>query len=175
MIKSRIENRLRPQGALTDATSNYIIRNEVIPFFKKNDYTTDSSRCWAAIKATSGNKSHGQKTKTRSGPAMDWIIIFIIILLLQYSGTQKRYFFGGMGDSAGAALAAGWRRAVLAVFPAARFWRRRFKAEAGNTISDLRLRFWILELFSKRLSPKRRRNSFWISHSLLALWAMVST
>lgn len=95
----RIEVGYGLEGALPDATASSIIRNEMIPFFKNNDYyggiTTGVN---SIIKATKGEyQAIPKKEKNKKSPINFQTILFIIFIILSLFGRKRRrgVFFGG--------------------------------------------------------------------------------
>ena len=109
--KIRIEVGYGLEGALPDALASSIIRNVVIPNFKRNDYYSGISEgIDAIILATKGeykaeNKEHSRDSY--SGIVTFFIIIFFLITSLFRGGRRRgggfffRGGFGGGGFSCG--------------------------------------------------------------------------
>jgi len=105
--KMRIEVGYGLEGALTDATSNSILRNEVAPFLKQQNYFGGiSAGVTAIIMATAGEyKAVPQKKKKDHIGGFFPFIIFIIIaffaLFRRRRGFGGFFFPGGFGNFGG--------------------------------------------------------------------------
>lgn len=100
--KIRIEVGYGLEGALPDATSNYIIRNEILPLFKENNYAEGVfAGVGAIVKATVGEyKNDAPKSRRRGKSVGGWIIpILIILFSFLFRGRRSRgiYLGSGMG------------------------------------------------------------------------------
>jgi uncharacterized protein len=98
--KARIEIGAGLEGALPDATASYIVRNEMIPFFKEGDYFGGVSAGVSAIaKATAGEykikPEKKSKDKKFNGFSLIIIILFIVFSILPRR--RRGIFFGGFG------------------------------------------------------------------------------
>ncbi|HPO56222.1 MAG TPA: TPM domain-containing protein [Ignavibacteriaceae bacterium] len=92
--KLRIEVGYGLEGVLTDATSSYIIRNEIIPFFKNGEYFEGINGGLNAIIAVTAGEYKKVKEEEDSGGKIPFpVIIFIILILLS--------IFGGRGSGKG--------------------------------------------------------------------------
>lgn len=90
--RMRIEVGYGLEGALTDALSSYIIRNEVAPRFRQGAYYAGvNAGLDAVIKATKGE--YKMKKKDR-GISWFYLLPFIIFLLPIFL-SRRRGFFGG--------------------------------------------------------------------------------
>lgn len=104
--KVRIEVGEGLEGALTDATSNQIIRNEIAPYFRQDNYEGGvSAAVDAIISAIKGEyQADAQpvtKQKRRGGSFLGFLIVIIIIVII--SNIRRR---GGRGG--GWSSGAGW-------------------------------------------------------------------
>ncbi|GAB4146997.1 MAG: hypothetical protein Fur0015_13230 [Ignavibacteriales bacterium] len=80
--KIRIEVGYGLEGALTDALSNSIIRNEIAPHFREGDYYSGVvAGLNAIIKATQGEYKDKKKDDGGGGKFPFWIIILIFIII----------------------------------------------------------------------------------------------
>jgi uncharacterized protein len=83
--KMRIEVGYGLEGALPDALASSIIRNEVAPYFKRNDYNSGViAGLTAIIAATKGEYVNDRKRKNENDEfSFPWgLIVFIIIFLV---------------------------------------------------------------------------------------------
>ncbi|MFA4924170.1 MAG: TPM domain-containing protein [Ignavibacteriaceae bacterium] len=101
----RIEVGYGLEGALPDATSNSIIRNEILPLFKENNFSAGVfAGVDAIIKATVG-EYRSDSHKRRNGKSfVGWIIPFLLILFsFLFRGRRSRgvYLGGGLGGGFG--------------------------------------------------------------------------
>jgi uncharacterized protein len=104
--KARIEVGEGLEGPLPDAICNQIIRNELAPYFRKDDYEGGVlASSLAIIKAIKGeyqaDATPGRKKRTRGGSFIGTLIVLIIIIVI--SSIRNRGNRGG-GWSSGA----GW-------------------------------------------------------------------
>lgn len=100
--KIRIEVGYGLEGALPDATTSYIIRKEIVPYFKTDNYFQGIvSGMDAILKATAGEyKAEPKKSKNGGLSKFFPIILFIIIFFL--SRRRRRGInFGGPGSFGG--------------------------------------------------------------------------
>jgi uncharacterized protein len=108
----RIETGYGLEGALPDALSNSIIRNVIIPHFKKNDYYAGiSAGIEAIIAATAGEYTAPPDDDKKNGksPAIStiiFIIISIIFFFIRGGGRGRRggggfVFLPGLGGFSG--------------------------------------------------------------------------
>lgn len=96
--KVRIEVGYGLEGPLPDATTNYIIRNEMIPHFKTNNYFTGIGAGVAAIiKATAGEyKITAKKSSKKSkGMGIGAIILALIFIFVIPRMSRRGIFYGG--------------------------------------------------------------------------------
>lgn len=97
--KIRIEVGYGLEGALPDATSNSIIRNEILPLFKENNFSAGVfAGVGAIIKATVGEyKIDSPKGRKGNSGAIGWIIpILIILFSFLFRGRRSRgVYLGG--------------------------------------------------------------------------------
>lgn len=117
------------EGALTDATSGRIIRNEIVPAFKDGDYYEGFVRgADAVIEATKGEytadkKAHREKKDLPIGAIFIIIAVIYFVLWLMskiggggggsyMSGRGRRGlgggYWGGFGAGLGSGLGSGW-------------------------------------------------------------------
>jgi uncharacterized protein len=104
--KARIEVGYGLEGALTDATSNSIIRNEIAPFFKRQDYYNGIYvGINSIILATKGEyKAEPKQKKDHIGkffPLLFFIIIIISLFFRRRGGGGFFYTGGGFGGGFG--------------------------------------------------------------------------
>ncbi len=103
--KIRIEVGYGLEGALPDATTNSIIRNEILPLFKEDNYSAGVlAGVGAIIKATVGEYKNDSPNK-KNGKSIGSIIIFFLIILFSFlfRGRKSRgvYLGGGFGGGFG--------------------------------------------------------------------------
>lgn len=101
--KARIEVGTGLEGTLPDATASYIIRNEMIPLFKQNDYNGGILAGIESITKATAGEYKMKAVKTRSGKGFSGlnIIIFIIIFILSILPRRRRGIFYGGGFGGG--------------------------------------------------------------------------
>ncbi|MEI7812420.1 MAG: TPM domain-containing protein [Ignavibacteria bacterium] len=106
--KLRIEVGYGLEGAVPDAVSSSIIRNEIKPYFKRGDYFGGIKSGVNAIKAaTAGEyKAASERKGTNNGKNFGSIIIFIIIIILSFifrgrHGGGFVFYGGGSGGGSG--------------------------------------------------------------------------
>lgn len=101
----RIEVGYGLEGALPDATSNSIIRNEILPLFKENNFSAGVfAGVGAIIKATVGEYKIDSPKRRNGKSFAGWIIPFLIILFsFLFRGRRSRGVYLG-----GAALGSGF-------------------------------------------------------------------
>jgi uncharacterized protein len=108
--KVRIEVGHGLEGVLTDALCNRIIRNELAPHFRQNNYEAGiQAVVTSIIKAIGGEyeaeeRASDQQAPRSSGSILPFIIILIIILLISRRRGGGRGGYRGGGWSAGS----GW-------------------------------------------------------------------
>lgn len=100
--KMRIEVGYGLEGALTDALSSRINRNEVAPFFRQGDYDSGvKAGTVAIIKAIKGQYVNDQppRLKKKSSPLVTLIVIVIFIILAsrRRGGGSGGYWSSGGG------------------------------------------------------------------------------
>lgn len=93
--KVRIEVGYGLEGVLTDATSNQIIRNEIAPYFRQNDYEGGvNAAITSIIKAIEGEYQADPKTVSkrgnRGGSLLTTVIILIIIIVISLRNRGNR-------------------------------------------------------------------------------------
>ncbi len=99
--KMRIEVGYGLEGALPDALTSSILRNEVRPYFKQGDYYTGiSAGLGAIVKATRGEYK-ADKKKEGKGSSKSFSFIFVIILFIIISIIGRK---GGKGGGGGGLL-----------------------------------------------------------------------
>jgi uncharacterized protein len=116
--KLRIEVGYGLEGALPDALANSIIRNVIVPHFKRNDYYTGISYgTEAIIKATAGEyTAPPDDDKKKKSPGSISTIIFIIIFIIFFflrGGRGRRgrgglVFLPGLGGFSGGSRGSSW-------------------------------------------------------------------
>ena len=102
--KVRIEVGYGLEGALPDATCNSIIRNEILPLFREDNYTAGVlAGLGAIVKATVGEyKNDSLKTRKRGKSIGGWIIPFLIIIFsFLFRGRRSRGIYLGTGMALG--------------------------------------------------------------------------
>ncbi|MCK9425364.1 MAG: TPM domain-containing protein [Ignavibacteriaceae bacterium] len=102
--KIRIEVGYGLEGALPDATSNSIIRNEILPLFKEDNYSAGVlAGVGAIVKATVGEyKNDAPKIRKRGKSIGGWIIPFLIIIFsFLFRGRRSRGIYLGSGMALG--------------------------------------------------------------------------
>ncbi|HRI78790.1 MAG TPA: TPM domain-containing protein [Cyclobacteriaceae bacterium] len=102
--KMRIEVGQGLEGPLPDAICNRIIRNEMVPSFRRGDYDAGVNAAMTAImQAVKGEYHVDEQPRRRQGKGSAFltVLIIVIIIILRSSGRNKR---GGGGWSSGA----GW-------------------------------------------------------------------
>jgi uncharacterized protein len=101
--KVRIEVGYGLEGVLPDAICNQIIRNELAPFFRQDNYEGGIQAAVQAIVQAIGGEyqDHApvQKRKTRGGSFLGTIIVLIIIIVI--SSLRNRNNRGGGWSSGG--------------------------------------------------------------------------
>jgi uncharacterized protein len=95
--KMRIEVGYGLEGVLPDALASSIIRNEVAPYFRKNDYYAGISSGINAIIAAIGGEYKSNFKEKSKGIGISGIIIFLIIIFIIYSFIPKSRRMGGSG------------------------------------------------------------------------------
>ncbi|NUN10383.1 MAG: TPM domain-containing protein [Ignavibacteriaceae bacterium] len=95
--KIRIEVGYGLEGALPDATSSYIIRKEIVPLFKTDNYFQGIvSGLDAIMKATAGEYKAMEKKKKGSSGLGKFVPILLMIIFGFLSRRRRRsVFFGG--------------------------------------------------------------------------------
>ena len=101
--KARIEVGEGLEGPLPDAICNQIIRNELAPYFRQDNYEGGVMASINAITKSIAGEYHQvsapvQKRRTRGGSLMSTIIILIIIIVissLRNRGGRGGGFYGG--------------------------------------------------------------------------------
>ena len=107
----RIEVGYGLEGALPDALCDSIIRNEIAPYFKKNDYDKGVMNGVAAIiKAISGEyKAGGGRQDTlNSVSGIFIVVIFFLIMGLSFYAEYRRKRSGYWGASSQGDYHGGW-------------------------------------------------------------------
>lgn len=99
----RIEVGYGLEGALPDAIASSIIRNEIIPYFKKGDYYTGiNSGIQSIFKAVAGEYQADEKSDE---PKVNiQLILFVIFILLSLLFPRRRrgiFYTGGFGGFGG--------------------------------------------------------------------------
>ena len=112
--KVRIEVGYGLEGALPDITSGIIIRKEIIPHFRDNDYAGGIAAGVAAIMAATQNeyKADEKDPEHVVGLSIPALIIFAVIVIIfsrmgrggpgsRMRGRGSPWFYGGWGGSSG--------------------------------------------------------------------------
>ena len=94
--KNRIEVGYGLEGALPDAISNSILRNEVRPFFREGKYYEGIKSGLEAIKAATKGEYKAKEQKSGSGSILKGIFMLVIIIAYVFF----RFFGGGGGRHA---------------------------------------------------------------------------
>lgn len=109
----RIEVGYGLEGVLTDATSSYIIRNEVIPSFKEGNYYEGIYRGINSIISAAAGEYKDVKEKEDDSDGFPYgIILFIIISIISsfFKGRRRNVFSGTVGGLGGlGGLSGGYR------------------------------------------------------------------
>jgi len=110
--KMRIEVGYGLEGALTDALSSSIMRNEMRPYFKQSDYYNGlRAGVYAIIQAIKGE--YTREDKEDNGKPIDfkfigYIIIFILYIIFSIAKKGRgRTFIGGFGGGIGGGFGGG--------------------------------------------------------------------
>ncbi len=87
------------EGALTDALSGRIIRNEITPAFKQGDYYTGFNKgADAIIAATKGEYTADEKAQNGEGVSLGRVIMIVFIIFFILWIISKNSGGGGGGD-----------------------------------------------------------------------------
>jgi uncharacterized protein len=111
--KIRIEVGRGLEGVLTDALSSQIIRKEIVPHFKANDYPGGIAAGVEAIMAATRNEYTADPSGTESGKGMDIGVIIAIMIVafimsrLRSSGIRRGGMFPPMGGFGGGSFGGG--------------------------------------------------------------------
>ena len=92
--KMRIEVGYGLEGALPDALSSSILRNEVRPYFKRDDYYSGVVLGLNAIKAATVGEYEGERKIKEEGRGFPFIYLILIILIMLLSRSGR----GGLGS-----------------------------------------------------------------------------
>jgi uncharacterized protein len=110
--KMRIEVGYGLEGALTDALSSSIMRNEMRPYFKQSDYYNGlRAGVYAIVQAIKGE--YTREDKEDIGKPIDfkfigYIIIFILYIIFSIAKKGRgRTFIGGFGGGIGGGFGGG--------------------------------------------------------------------
>ena len=95
--KMRIEVGYGLEGVLPDALASSIIRNEVAPYFRKNEYYAGINSGIDAIIAAIGGEYKADFKEKSKGIGLSGIIIFLIIIFIIFSFIPKSRRIGGSG------------------------------------------------------------------------------
>jgi len=85
------------EGVLPDALASSIIRNEVAPYFRKNEYYAGINSGIDAIIAAIGGEYKADFKQKSKGIGLSGIIIFLIIIFIIFSFIPKSRRIGGSG------------------------------------------------------------------------------
>lgn len=94
----RIEVGYGLEGVLPDATANYIIRNEIIPHLKSNDYYAGIySGINAIVKVVAGEYKVAKKKKDNDDLDIATIIFILMFIFMSFifRGRRRFFYFGG--------------------------------------------------------------------------------
>jgi uncharacterized protein len=99
--KMRIEVGYGLEGTLTDATASQIIRNDLTPAFKQNDFYGGMSRAIdSIIKATQGEYvSDGKTSSSWFQPSLEGVFMFLLIITQLFGSIlarSKSWWAGGI-------------------------------------------------------------------------------
>jgi uncharacterized protein len=98
--KMRIEVGYGFEGVLPDALTSSIIRNEIAPFFRKNEYYAGiNSGINAIIAAIGGEYKADYKEKSKGSYLSGFIVLMIIILIIFSFIPKSRRHIGSSGFS----------------------------------------------------------------------------
>jgi uncharacterized protein len=95
--KMRIEVGYGLEGVLPDALASSIIRNEVAPYFRKNEYYAGINSGIDAIIAAIGGEYKADFKEKSKGIGLSGIIIFLIIIFIIFLFIPKSRRIGGSG------------------------------------------------------------------------------
>ena len=95
--KMRIEVGYGLEGVLPDALASSIIRNEVAPYFRKNDYYAGINSGIDAIIAAIGGEYKSDFKEKSKGIGLSGIIILLIIIFIIFSFIPKSRRMGRSG------------------------------------------------------------------------------
>jgi uncharacterized protein len=107
--RARIEVGDGLEGVLPDIICNQIIRNEMAPYFRQDNYEGGILAATTSIIKAIGGEYHDRtpvvRKKTRGGSLVGTIVILIIIILVSIRNRNNR---GGGGWSSGGGWFGGW-------------------------------------------------------------------
>ena len=113
--KARIEVGYGLEGALPDALASSIIRNDVAPFFRKNQYYEGTLAGLNGIIAATRGEYKGNPKKDDETKFPVGLIIFIIIMIFMMSRNRGRggrgggmIYMGGLGGFGGRSSGGGF-------------------------------------------------------------------
>ncbi len=100
--KIRIEVGYGLEGALPDATTSYIIRKEIVPFFKTDNYFEGIvTGLDAIVKSTAGEYKAVPKKEKKNNISKFFPIIFGIIIFLLSFRKRRGIHYGGRSSGLG--------------------------------------------------------------------------
>lgn len=107
--KLRIEVGYGLEGVLPDALASSIIRNDIVPYFKKNDFYSGIAAGINAIVSAIGGEYRAEREPSSEGGKPKFIstlimIIFAILMFILRGGRRRRgglIYFGGLGGRGG--------------------------------------------------------------------------
>lgn len=104
--KARIEVGEGLEGALPDAICNQIIRNELAPYFRQDNYEGGVGAAIGAITKAIGGEYQAdspvvQKRRTRGGSFMSTLIILIVIIIISSIRRNRNNRGGGWSSGTG--------------------------------------------------------------------------
>ncbi len=86
------------EGAIPDAIAKRIVENEMIPYFKNNDYYTGLDKATSIlISLASGEYTAGDYKKQTRGSPLATFVPFLVIIIIYFliQGNRRRYYSTG--------------------------------------------------------------------------------
>lgn len=89
------------EARLTDGATGRIIRNEMIPYFRENDYFGGTNAAIDNMIARLSGEfdNDGEKEEAGISPLMLLLLLIVFILLIRYISRNKDQFIDGQGNS----------------------------------------------------------------------------